>query len=98
MLYLSLIIYNNLLIKLARKKNITLENIELTGAGTQGKAISKRSNSKVVFTKWGVPGDIVDIRVKKKRKTYIEGEIINIHKYSPKTVTPNCSQIKHCSG
>ena len=56
MLYLSLIIYNNLLIKLARKKNITLENIELTGAGTQGKAISKRSNNKVVFTKWGVPG------------------------------------------
>lgn len=98
MLYLSLIIYNNLLIKLARKKNITLENIELTGAGTQGKAISKRSNSKVVFTKWGVPGDIVDIRVKKKRKTYIEGEIINIHKYSPKRVRPKCSHFKLCGG
>jgi 23S rRNA (uracil1939-C5)-methyltransferase len=51
-----------------------------------------------VFTKWGVPGDIVDIRVKKKRKTYIEGEIINIHKYSPKRVRPKCSHFKLCGG
>ena len=45
MLYLSLIIYNNLLIKLARK-NITLENIELTAAGTQVKLFPKEATAK----------------------------------------------------
>ena len=56
-----------------RKKNIILEKIELNDAGSLGKAISKSENQKVIFTKFGVPGDIVDIQVKKKRKSYIEG-------------------------
>ena len=59
-----------------RKKNIILEKVELNDAGSLGKAISKSENQKVIFTKFGVPGDIVDIQVKKKRKSYIEGEII----------------------
>ena len=52
------------------KRNIVLENIELTDAGSLGKSISKKEGDKIIFTKNGVPGDIVDIRVRKKRKSY----------------------------
>jgi 23S rRNA (uracil1939-C5)-methyltransferase len=81
-----------------RKKNIILEKIELNDAGSLGKAISKSENQKVIFTKFGVPGDIVDIQVKKKRKSYIEGEIIKFHTYSKKRENPKCSYFQLCGG
>ena len=80
------------------KRNIVLENIELTDAGSLGKSISKKEGDKIIFTKNGVPGDIVDIRVRKKRKSYLEGDIIKYHKYSPKRTDPKCSHFELCGG
>ena len=80
------------------KRNIVLENIELTDAGSLGKSISKKEGEKIIFTKNGVPGDIVDIRVRKKRKSYLEGDIIKIHKYSSKRTDPKCSHFELCGG
>ena len=80
------------------KRNIVLENIELTDAGSLGKSISKKEGEKIIFTKNGVPGDIVDIRVRKKRKSYLEGDIIKYHKYSPKRTDPKCSHFELCGG
>ena len=80
------------------KRNIVLENIELTDAGSLGKSISKKEGEKIIFTKNGVPGDIVDIRVRKKRKSYLEGDIIKYHKYSSKRTDPKCSHFELCGG
>ena len=80
------------------KRNIVLENIELTDAGSLGKSISKKEGEKIIFTKKGVPGDIVDIRVRKKRKSYLEGDIIKYHKYSSKRTDPKCSHFELCGG
>ena len=81
-----------------RKNNIVLKRIELNDAGSLGKAISKIDDQKIIFTKYGVPGDIVDIQVRKKRKSYIEGEIIKIHSRSDKRTKPKCSYFKICGG
>ena len=80
------------------KRNIVLENIELTDAGSLGKSISKKEGEKIIFTKNGVPGAIVDIRVRKKRKSYLEGDIIKYHKYSSKRTDPKCSHFELCGG
>ncbi len=80
------------------KKNIVLKRVELNDAGSLGKAISKTNDQKIIFTKYGVPGDIVDIQVRKKRKSYIEGEIIKIHSHSDKRTEPKCSYFKLCGG
>ena len=80
------------------KRNIVLENIELTDAGSHGKSLSKKEGEKIIFTKYGVPGDIVDIRVRKKRKSYLEGDIIKYHKYSSKRTDPKCSHFELCGG
>ena len=80
------------------KRNIVLENIELTDAGSLGKSISKKEGEKIIFTKNGIPGDVVDIRVRKKRKSYLEGDIIKYHKYSSKRTDPKCSHFELCGG
>ena len=81
-----------------RKKNIVLEKIKLTGAGSLGKSIARTQGEKIVFTKYGVPGDIVDIKVRRKRKSFLEGDIIKIHKYSVKRDEPKCSHFELCGG
>ena len=78
-----------------RKKNIILKNIELNDAGSLGKALSKADNQKIIFTKYGVPGDIVDIQVRKKRKSYIEGDIVKFHNYSKKRTEPKCKHFEY---
>lgn len=81
-----------------RKKNIILKNIELNDAGSLGKALSKVEDQKIIFTKYGVPGDIVDIQVRKKRKSYIEGDIVKFHNYSKKRTEPKCKHFELCGG
>ena len=81
-----------------KKRNIVLEKIKLTDAGSLGKSISKKEGEKIIFTKNGVPGDIVDIRVRKKRKSYLEGDIIKYHKYSSQRINPKCSHFELCGG
>ena len=81
-----------------KKRNIVLEKNKLTDAGSLGKSISKKEGEKIIFTKNGVPGDIVDIRVRKKRKSYLEGDIIKYHKYSSKRINPKCSHFELCGG
>ncbi len=80
-----------------KRKPIILENVEIVDAGAEGKAIA-RVNDKVVFVPYAVPGDVVDIRVTKKRKKYMEGKILSFHKHSDKKITPFCSHFGVCGG
>ena len=53
-----------------RKKNIIVQNLKLTGIGSLGKGFVKTDDKKIIFAKYGVPGDIVDINIKKKKSSY----------------------------
>ena len=80
-----------------RKKNIIVQKQKLTGIGSLGKGFVKTDDKKIIFAKYGVPGDIVDINIKKKRSSYLEGDIVKIHKQSKLRVKPKCSHFKLCS-
>ncbi len=80
-----------------RKKLPILENIEIIDAGAEGKAIAKH-NDMVVFVNRVVPGDVVDIQVSKKRKSYLEGYPIKFHKYSDDRVEAKCEHFGICGG
>jgi 23S rRNA (uracil1939-C5)-methyltransferase len=73
------------------------ENIEITDAAAEGKCIA-RIEDKVIFVPFAAPGDIVDIQVVKKRKSYLEGRITKFHTYSEKRVKPACSHFGLCGG
>ena len=79
------------------KKELILENIEILDAGAEGKAVGKYEN-KVVFVPYAVPGDVVNVRVFKKRKSYMHGKIIKIVSQSEKRTAPRCKHFGVCGG
>ncbi len=82
---------------MARKKLPLIEKVEISSAGAEGKALAK-SNGFVVFVPLAAPGDIVDIQVTRKKKSFCEGRVIKFHKYSPLRVEPFCEHYGICGG
>ncbi|MDP4268454.1 MAG: 23S rRNA (uracil(1939)-C(5))-methyltransferase RlmD [Bacteroidota bacterium] len=81
-----------------RMKNLPLlESLEITDIGSEGVSVG-RYNDIVVFTKYAIPGDIVDLQVYKKKKSFMEGRVVKIHKYSDKRTDPICSHFETCGG
>lgn len=74
-----------------------LENVLITDIGSEGNAVARIDNL-VVFVPMVIPGDVVDIRVKLKRKKYIEGVATKFHKYSPDRIVPVCEHFGTCGG
>ena len=81
----------------ARKPYPIYENVLLTDAGTEGQSIGKY-NDLVVFATGGVPGDLVDIQIHKKKKNYAEGKVVAVKEPSAKRSTPFCSHFGVCGG
>ena len=80
-----------------RKPLPILENIEITGIAAEGKALA-RVNDLVVFVPYAVPGDVVDLQVRRKKHSYAEAEIIRFHRQSPERVQPFCPHFGVCGG
>jgi 23S rRNA (uracil1939-C5)-methyltransferase len=80
-----------------RKANPHLENIKIVDLAAEGKAIAK-VDGKVIFVPFAVPGDLVNIQVTKKRKSYMEGFITAYHELSPLREEPFCKHFGVCGG
>lgn len=80
-----------------RKELPTLEQIEISDVAAEGNALA-RVDGMVVFVPYGAPGDIVDIKLTKKKKNYAEGRVVNTHKQSDIRVNPKCEHFTVCGG
>ena len=74
-----------------------IENLEITDAGAEGKAVAKHEGM-TVFVSGVVPGDIIDALVVKKKKTYAEARCQRIVKPSPHRIQPQCEHFGTCGG
>jgi 23S rRNA (uracil1939-C5)-methyltransferase len=74
-----------------------LNDVLIVDAGSEGMSVAK-PEGRVVFIPFGVPGDVVDLEVFKKKKNYFEGRILNFKQYSDKRVTPVCQHFGLCGG
>ena len=74
-----------------------IENVAVTDIADDGKAVGK-INGLAVFISHAVPGDVVDVRVVRKRKKYVEGVPVHFSKYSEWRVEPVCSHFSECGG
>ena len=63
----------------------------------EGKAIAK-VNELVIFVPYVVPGDIVDLQIKRKKHHYAEAEAVHFHRYSSKRAQPFCQHYGVCGG
>ena len=84
---------------MARKKKPLplLEKITITDVAAEGKALAK-VNDLVVFVPYVVPGDVVDLQVKRKKNKYAEAVAVKFHEYSPKRAVPFCQHYGVCGG
>lgn len=80
-----------------KKKLPIIENVTITAVAAEGKSLA-RVDDKVVFVPYVVPGDVVDLQVKKKKSSFMEAVAINIHEYSPLRDTPFCEHYGVCGG
>lgn len=80
-----------------KKTDIILENVLIEGIAAEGKAIA-RIDGVVLFVEYAVPGDVVNVKVIKKKKYYMEGVITSIVKPSAQREEPFCEHFGVCGG
>ncbi len=80
-----------------RKELPLLEKVKITDIGAEGNALARVDNL-VVFVPMLIPGDVVDLRVIRKRKKYLEGIVIRFHEYSTERIKPECDYFGVCGG
>ena len=79
------------------KEQPIIEDVLITDIGAEGKAIAKLDGM-VVFVPFVVPGDVADIKIIKKKKTFAEGRVVNIKQFSEKRAELQCPHFGTCGG
>ena len=79
------------------KKNIFVENAPIVDISSEGKSVAKVEGM-VIFVDGGVPGDVADVLITRKKNNYAEGHIVTIHKPSENRIEPKCEHFGHCGG
>ena len=84
---------------MARKKKPLplLEKILITDVAAEGKALAK-VDGLAVFVPYVVPGDVVDLQIRRKKHSYAEAEAVHIHKYAEERAEPFCPHYGVCGG
>ncbi len=73
------------------------EDVLITNIAAEGKALAKIDDI-VFFIKGAVPGDIVDIKVVKKKKNFREAVVTAFKEYSKDRAVPECEHFGVCGG
>ena len=91
-----------------KKKPLPLfENVTITDIAAEGKSLVRITipahdgtpeSQLVVFVPWCVPGDVVDLQVKRKKHSYAEAEVVRFRKYSDVREVPACQHFGVCGG
>jgi len=80
-----------------RKPLPVLEAVTITDVAAEGNALA-RVNDMVVFVPFAAPGDVADIKLDKKRKSYAEGHIERLITPGDIRVQPRCRHFGICGG
>ena len=81
-----------------KKKELPVyREVEIQDVAAEGKALV-RIDDLVVFVPYVVPGDVVDLRVTRKKHHYAEALCTHIHKKSERRTEPFCPHYGVCGG
>lgn len=89
-----------------RKLDIVLKDIVIESIAAEGKSIAHArlpeddpdSPGRVLFVEFAVPGDVVDVRITRKKKSFLEGRIVALKKASADRLEPFCTHFGICGG
>lgn len=79
------------------RKNDILKNVTIENSAAEGKCVA-RVDEQVIFVEKVAPGDVVDLRITRKKKTFLEATPVEFHEYSSSRVDPFCSHFGTCGG
>lgn len=81
----------------SKKPLPVVENVTIEAVAAEGKCLF-HWNELVVFVPFCVPGDVVDVQIRRKKHSFAEGEVIRFIKYSNVRATPFCQHFGICGG
>ncbi|MBQ7472246.1 MAG: 23S rRNA (uracil(1939)-C(5))-methyltransferase RlmD [Prevotella sp.] len=90
-----------------RKPLPIFENVTITDVAAEGKSLVRLTvpahdgtpeSQLVVFVPWCVPGDVVDLQIRRKKHSYAEAEVIRFRKCSQVRAVPMCQHFGICGG
>ena len=73
------------------------ETVTISSLAYGGDAVG-HIDKKVIFVPDAVPGDVVRVRVKEDKSSFLRGEIDTIISPSPHRIEPFCPLSLHCGG
>ena len=81
-----------------RRKDLPfIEGLHITTLAAEGKALGKVDNQ-VVFVPMTVPGDVVDVQIRKHHRRFMEGVVVRYVEKSPLRVDHFCEHFGICGG
>lgn len=80
-----------------RKALPLIENLLITDVAAEGNALG-RDGEMVVFVPFAAPGDVVDVQIEKKRKSYAVGRLARLVTPGDVRVAPRCEHFTVCGG
>jgi len=86
----------NFVIPMIRKGDI-LEEIVVQDFAAESKCVAK-VDGHVIFIEQTAPGDVVDIRITRKKKSFLEAKPVYFHQFSDKRQNPFCAHYGICGG
>lgn len=89
-----------------KKDSIILHSIKVEGLAAEGQALchallpteAPGTTPRVMFVPYAAPGDVIDVLVTKRKKTFLEGRIERIVEPSPHRLEPKCPHFGVCGG
>ncbi|MEE9437706.1 MAG: 23S rRNA (uracil(1939)-C(5))-methyltransferase RlmD [Saprospiraceae bacterium] len=81
-----------------KKKQRMVYDVPVVDIADRGKSVAKDEEGKVYFIDKAVPGDVVDILVLKKKKSFYQGVVKNYKKLSPDRIEAKCTHFGKCGG
>jgi len=85
---------------MSRKRNneqIIIPNVTMEAVAAEGNALA-HVDGKVLFVPKCIPGDVVDVQLTRKRKSFMQGFVVKMIKPSPMRVEPFCPHYGICGG
>lgn len=80
-----------------RKELPLLEGVTITDVAAEGNALARIDNM-VLFVPFAAPGDVMDVKVTKKKKNYAEGRMERLVKAGDVRIAPRCEHFTVCGG
>ena len=80
-----------------RKELPIARNLLITDVAAEGKAIASYDD-RIIFIPFVIPGDVVDVEIRRKRKKFAEGKVLQLVHPSPDRIQPVCDYFGVCGG